>query len=134
MRWHPRRFSFLLLALLCLTQTAGSAPIEFNKEIRPILADNCYLCHGPDKGTRKAGLRLDDRESALEGVKGRPSLVPGKSAASELIKRVKSTDPNYRMPYKDSGRTLTPAQIALLERWVEEGAKYEPHWAYVAPA
>ena len=107
--------------------------IDFNKHIRPILAENCLLCHGPDKGTRKAGLRLDDRDAALKGVKGRPSIVPGNSAASELVKRVTSHDPDYAMPARDSGRTLTPRQIALFQQWVDEGAKYEPHWSYVTP-
>jgi len=107
--------------------------IEFNKQIRPILADNCYLCHGPDKGTRKAGLRLDDRAAALAGVKGRPAIVPGNSSASELAKRVGSSDPEYRMPRRESGRSLTAKQIALLKQWIDQGAKYEPHWAYAAP-
>jgi hypothetical protein len=112
---------------------AATNGIEFNKQIRPLLTDNCYLCHGPDKGTRKAGLRLDDREAALAGVKGRPAIVPGNSAASELFKRVSSKDPEYRMPKRGSGRSLTPQQITLLKQWIDQGAVYEPHWAYVAP-
>jgi hypothetical protein len=128
---------------LCASLSAAAAPalpqqkpadtISFNKQIRPILADNCYLCHGPDKGTRKAGLRLDNHDGALQGVKGRPSIVPGNSAASELVKRITSSDLNYKMPQKDSGRTLTPKQVALLKQWVDEGAQYEPHWSYVVP-
>jgi hypothetical protein len=132
-----------VLALVCAA-TAGATPqpsqpapatnhISFNKQVRPILTDNCYLCHGPDKGTRKAGLRLDDRDAALAGVKGRRAIVPGNSAASELFKRISSHDPNYRMPQRESGRSLTPKQIALLKEWIDQGALYEPHWAYVAP-
>ena len=112
---------------------AASAPVSFNQEIRPILADECYACHGPDKGTRKAGLRLDDRDAALKGVKGRPAIVPGNSAASELYKRIISTDPSYRMPAKETGHVLSPQQIALFKAWIDQGAKYEKHWAYVAP-
>ena len=99
---------------------AATNGIEFNKQIRPLLTDNCYLCHGPDKGTRKAGLRLDDREAALAGVKGRPAIVPGNSAASELFKRVSGKDPEYRMPKRGSGRSLTPQQItyAATDAWV----------------
>ena len=127
------------MVLRCGAAVEGAAPgpalpaVEFNAQIRPILADNCYLCHGPDRGTRKAGLRLDDREAALAGVKGRPAIVPGRSAASELVKRITSQDPDYRMPKPESGRSLTPQQVELLRRWIDQGAKYETHWAYTPP-
>src|SRR5271169_1881000 len=100
-RWRWRGLGALLsAAVLVRGGAAGERPasspalaaVEFNSQIRPIFADNCYLCHGPDRGTRKAGLRLDDREAALEGVKGRPAIVPGRSAASELVKRISSPD------------------------------------------
>jgi len=133
--------ALLWTALLLGSGAAGGQPasnpplpaIEFNSQIRPILADNCYLCHGPDQGTRKAGLRLDERDAALEGVKGRPAIVPGQSAASELAKRISSQDPDFRMPKPESGRSLTPQQVALLRQWIDQGAKYETHWAYVPP-
>lgn len=124
--------SFITALALC-SAAAAPTPIRFNRQIRPILADHCYLCHGPDKGTRKAGLRLDDSASALQGVKGRPAIVPGNSAASELIQRVLSSEPQTRMPQGEAAKPLTPAQLALLQQWVDEGAQYEPHWAYVAP-
>lgn len=123
------------LAFAALSSGAEAIPppasVAFNKDIRPIFADTCLLCHGPDKGTRKAGLRLDLREAALAGVEGRAAIVPGNAAASELFKRVTSSDPAKVMP--QAGNRLSPQQIALLEKWINEGAKYEPHWSYLAP-
>ncbi len=109
--------------------------IEFNRDIRPILSNNCYACHGPDPGARKSGLRLDIREDALaqRGDSG-AAIVPGDVAASALIGRVTHADPNHRMPPPESNRSLTETQIALLTRWVEQGAEYAAHWAYIPPA
>lgn len=104
-------------------------PVQFNRDIQPILSDNCYLCHGPDEGTRKARLRLDVREAALE----QEAFVPGKPDESELIVRILATDVDDVMPPPDSHKTLTAEQKDLLRRWIAEGAVYEKHWAYETP-
>src|SRR5262245_8243434 len=109
---------------------AGAAPpVDFNRDVRPLLAENCFKCHGPDAKERKADLRLDDRAAALEaGV-----IAPGKSADSELVRRLTADDAAERMPPPKTGKKLTAAQVALLTRWVDEGAKYAEHWSFVAP-
>ena len=106
----------------------GGGP-EYNRDVRPILAENCFLCHGPDKTDRKAGLRLDDRASAV----GKAAVVPGKPDESELIARVLSDDPDEAMPPPSTHKTLTASQKRTLRAWVEAGAEYQPHWAYLAP-
>lgn len=117
-----------MIALGILSQARGQK-IEFNRDIRPILSDNCFRCHGPDKGHRKAKLRLDDRSVAVEqGV-----IVPGKPDESELVARIFASDPEDRMPPADSHKQLTNAQKGLLKRWIAEGAEYQPHWAYLKP-
>jgi hypothetical protein len=114
--------------------TASAADVDFNRDVRPILAENCFLCHGPDDGTRKAKLRLDGREHALKGGKsGSPALVPSKPQESVLVARVTSDDPEKRMPPPESKKSLTPAQVETLRRWVEAGAPYSGHWAFEAP-
>lgn len=105
--------------------------VEFNRDIRSILSDNCFFCHGPDKNKRKADLRLDTAEG-LVGKPGEPgTVVPGKPADSELFRRIISTDPEQKMPPAESGKSLTPRDIALLKKWIEQGAKYEGHWAFL---
>ncbi len=107
------------------------AKLSFNRDIRPILSDNCFRCHGPDEGTREAGLRLDRREHAVRaGDSGKSAIVPNAVADSEALRRIVSPDADLRMPPPSSGKTLTPAQIELLRRWVAEGAEYEGHWAF----
>src|ERR1044072_5747028 len=107
---------------------AGS--VDFNRDIRPILSDNCFSCHGPDDKQRKAGLRLDTKEGAFAGP---GVIVPNDSAGSRLIQRITAKDPDLRMPPPYSGHSLTEKQIDLLRRWVDTGAKWETHWAYLAP-
>lgn len=107
--------------------------IEFNRDIRPILSDTCYHCHGPDQAKRKANLRLDTEDGAFAARDGRPALVPGNLAKSTLYQRITATDPVERMPPPDSGRKLTAAQIDLLRRWIEQGAKWQPHWSFIPP-
>jgi mono/diheme cytochrome c family protein len=127
--------------LLCLTLSIGSAaaaqktgPVSFNKDIRPILSDHCFNCHGPDEKTRKAKLRLDLREAAVRQPRsGQAAIVPGKPEESELLRRVVSEDEEERMPPPKLGKVLSREQIALLKKWIEEGAEYEPHWAFVPP-
>ncbi len=106
-------------------------PIDFNREIRPILSDKCFFCHGPDASDRKADLRLDTSEGALADLGGYAAIVPGKPAESELHLRIIDTlDP---MPPEDSHKKLAPEEIALLTRWIEQGGAYADAWAYVAP-
>lgn len=131
-----------LTALAILLATFFSPPnvnaitpptVSFNRDIRPILADTCFLCHGPDKSSRKAGLRLDLREEATKKTKsGIIPIVPGKPEESEIIRRVFATDQNEVMPPPDAHKDLTSQQKELLKRWVAEGAVYEGHWAYQA--
>ena len=125
----------LVGSLLLLAGPArAEEPIEFNRDIRPLLADNCFACHGPDEAKREAELRLDRRDSALaELPTGSRAIVPSDSEASELVARVRSEDPDLRMPPADSGKSLTPEQIELLTRWVAHGAEYAPHWSLVPP-
>lgn len=108
---------------------AGPAAIDFNRDIRPILSENCFYCHGQDSNKRQADLRLDVRDAAIKGG----AIVPNDPSASELIARIKSTDPEEQMPPPKSNRHLAPEKKELLERWVREGAHYANHWAFVAP-
>ena len=108
-------------------------PVAFNRDIRPILSDNCYSCHGPDKDKRKAKLRLDTHDGLFDAIKDRRPIVPGKPDQSEMYRRITSTDPDELMPKSGSGKTLSPRQIALIKRWIEQGAKWEGHWAYILP-
>ncbi len=119
---------FACLALLGLT-LPSAAKVDYNEDVRPILSENCFYCHGPDGNKRKAKLRLDVRADAL----AKKAFVPGDADASELIKRLSSTDSDEVMPPPDSHRTITPAQKEILRRWVAEGAEYKEHWAYVTP-
>lgn len=114
-----------------------SGKISYNYHVRPILSDKCFKCHGPDQNKLEAGLRLDLPEFAfapLKETKGAFALVPGKPDESELFKRVISTDPAYIMPTPDSHLgALTEEEVAILKKWIEQGAEYEPHWAFVKP-
>ena len=131
--------SVLAAAVACAADAppaAGPARISFNRDIRPILSDNCFACHGPDSGNRQAGLRLDVAEQAVAELEsGSRAIIPEDAAASELMARVVSDDPDSVMPPPDAkiGR-LTDEQVELLRRWIAEGATYEPHWAFVPAA
>lgn len=105
--------------------------VQFNRDVRPILAEHCWQCHGPDAGARQAGLRLDVRENAIQPVEsGAIAIVPRAPLRSELLRRVKAEDPSERMPPVDSLPPLSATQIAILVKWIEEGAKYQQHWAF----
>src|SRR2546430_2469986 len=96
--------------------------VDFNRQILPLLSDNCFACHGPDEKQRKAKLRLDTKEGAFKELRdGGFAIAPGKSAGSQLIARICSDDPSVRMPPPKAGQRLTPAQIELFRRWVDEG-------------
>lgn len=120
--------------LLGLPQAAraNDSRINFDRDIRPILSNNCFKCHGPDEKQRKAHLRLDRREGSLAELKsGNRAIVPGKQAESALVARITAVEPEERMPPPSSGKILTAEQIDLLKRWVEEGAEYREHWSFV---
>ncbi|NUM55538.1 MAG: DUF1553 domain-containing protein [Candidatus Hydrogenedentes bacterium] len=108
--------------------------VNFNRDIRPILSNNCFACHGPDDKERKADLRFDEGESAYRaGKSGKTAVVPGDVSASELVARVTASDAADRMPPESFGKTLTSKQVDLLKKWVEQGGKMEKHWAFVPP-
>ena len=123
------------LSILVLSAaTAPGLAVEFNRDIRPLLSDKCFICHGPDEARRKAGLRLDLRESALAPAKsGRAAIVPGHPETSELLARLAHADPDERMPPPEKGPALSAAEIQLLRDWIAAGAVYKPHWAFVPP-
>ncbi|MCC5936933.1 MAG: PSD1 domain-containing protein [Lunatimonas sp.] len=110
--------------------------ISYNLHIRPILSENCFACHGPDANKREAGLRLDSPEEAFLALRDSPgshAWVPGSPKASVAFQRVVSTDPNELMPPPSSNLTLSDRDIKLLEKWLQQGARYEPHWAFIPP-
>lgn len=113
----------------------GAAPVDFNRQIRPLLSDRCFACHGPDDQARKGRLALDTRDGALRGGRSRhAALVPGDAEGSELWRRVVSDDPEERMPPPESKLPeLTAEELATLKRWIEEGAEYREHWAFLSP-
>src|SRR5262245_20243858 len=111
---------------------SSSRSIEFNRDIRPILSENCFLCHGPDSNLRKGKLRLDQEKEALADRGGYRVIVPGKPAESELYLRITAKDAKERMPPVKHPKQLTRAQIDLLGRWIEEGGKYQEHWSLIA--
>lgn len=108
--------------------------VDFNREIRPILSNHCYQCHGPDAGQRKGGLRLDVASSALSTAEsGATAIVPGKPAASELVARIRHDDESLRMPPAETKKPLSDAQKKLIETWIEQGGDFQMHWAFVPP-
>ncbi len=115
------------------TTAASSLPksIEFNRDVRPILSGNCFFCHGPDKNKRQADLRLDTQEGILGNDGHVGVVVPGKPEESELFRRVTASDEDERMPPKETGKSLSPATIELLKRWIEQGGQFEGHWAFL---
>ena len=128
----------LMLRILCfllvpLVQRSFSADISFNRDIRPILSENCFYCHGQDPKHREAKLRLDLPEEATLERDGFRAVVPGKPDESEMILRLLSQDRDEVMPPAKANKHVTPEQIALLKRWIAEGAKYERHWAFIPP-
>ncbi|MBI5386910.1 MAG: PSD1 domain-containing protein [Verrucomicrobia bacterium] len=112
----------------------ANGEVDFNRQIRPILSDNCFTCHGPDEAKRKSGLRLDQREAPFQPAKsGAIPIVPGDPAKSQLVERITNQDPDEVMPPPRTNKKLSPQQIELLTRWIQEGAKWQEHWAYVKP-
>ncbi|MBZ5858781.1 DUF1553 domain-containing protein [Flavihumibacter profundi] len=142
-------FFFILLAGLYVTSCSPDLPrdiadaykelpdkMDYNLHVKPVLSDKCFSCHGPDKAKREASLRLDIDSAAYAGLPESPGKVaidPGDLNGSELYHRIVSDDPEYRMPSKESHLNLSPKEKAILIKWIEQGAKYKPHWAFVAP-
>jgi mono/diheme cytochrome c family protein len=112
---------------------ADDRPVDFNRDIRPILSDKCVVCHGPDEKNRRSGLRFDSEDSAKSDLGGYRAIVPGKPHESRLVVRVTSADPEEHMPPLKSSKTLSAAEIDLLRRWIEQGAAWSRPWAYVPP-
>jgi len=131
MRHYPL-FVFSVLwvsSVLPAAEAPIPAKIEFNRDVRPILSDNCFYCHGPDKNHREADLRLDLRVEAITAK----AIIPGKTSDSELIARIVTDDEDDLMPPPDSHKKLTERQKAILKKWIEQGAAYQQHWAYEKP-
>ncbi len=133
----------MLASFACLLRTtrtasvtppaAGVKRVDFNRDIRPILSDTCFKCHGPDEKQRMAGLRLDDTEGLFTDRGGYRIIVPGHSDQSKLYQKISSTDEALRMPPTYSGRSLTPKQIELIKEWIDQGAKWDMLWSFVPP-
>src|SRR5262245_2561080 len=128
--------------LLTIALAMGSAQavlsaqpaINFNREVRPVLSENCFACHGPDNNKRKAGLRLDTKEGIFEKTKKRePAVVPGSLDKSELWRRINATDPDDVMPPPESHKVLKPEQKEVFKKWILAGAPWQGHWAYIKP-
>ena len=127
----------MLLVCAALVHAMGvmvvGSPVDFNRDIRPLLSDRCFQCHGPDASTREAGLRLDEELAAKRDRGGYAAVVPGDAGHSELIRRITSEDDNEKMPPPHLGKPLAAAEVELLKRWVDEGAQWSKAWAYVPP-
>jgi hypothetical protein len=128
-------WTVVALALVAFPVSAAPLPkvVDFNRDIRPILSDNCWKCHGPDRSQRKAGLRLDTKDGLLGKGEETAVVVPGKPDMSELYRRLICSEESRRMPQVKSGKSLTERQIALVKKWIEQGAEWKGHWAFIKP-
>jgi hypothetical protein len=133
-QWRRLAGIALVLGFSGILPAGAGESISFNHDIRPILSHNCIACHGPDEHDRQAGLRLDQRDGAIAELdSGLRAIVPGKPDESELVARIRETDPDLIMPPPESNHVLSAGQKDLLVRWIAAGAPYQPHWAYVPP-
>ncbi len=122
------------LGLFSSLSTAAGSEVSFNRDVLPILAENCFACHGPDQAGRKGDLQIHLRDKAVaERKSGGHVIVPGKAKESLLVERVMATDADEVMPPPESGGRLTEGQVEVLRKWIDAGAKYEPHWAFLPP-
>src|SRR5262249_24613151 len=126
---RPVAWACAVLIVALVPAASRSEDVDFNRDVLPILSANCFQCHGPDAGKRKADLRLDVRSVAVE----QQAVVPGKSDQSGLIARVTADDADGRMPPPKHGPRLKPEQVQVLRAWVERGGAYSEHWAFVPP-
>src|SRR5271165_5145591 len=126
--------AFTFAAARCQTSPAAPPHIDFDRQVRPILSDKCYTCHGPDEKNRMAKLRFDMKDGgAFAEHNGYTVVKPGDSANSRLYQRISSDKKSFQMPPASTGQALTPAQIEVIKKWIDEGAKWETHWAYAVP-
>jgi hypothetical protein len=125
------RLSFFFLPIVLFA--AGNQTVEFNRDVRPILSDKCFACHGPDAAAKKIPFRLDREASAKADLGGHKAIVEGDAAASTLTQRISAEKASLRMPPVYSGLKLTDAEIATLKAWIEQGAKWQKHWAFIPP-
>ncbi len=134
-------FRFLVIAACGALLSGGAitfaadqpSKLEYNRDIRPILSDKCFRCHGPDAGQRQGNLRLDQRDAAVAERNGSHAVSPGKPDQSEVVRRITAKNPDEKMPPVDSGSELSANEIERLRRWIAEGAEYQPHWAFLPP-
>jgi len=133
--WTARLAIWLVAAAISAqARPAAAQEVRYNRDVLPILAENCFACHGFDKARREAGLRLDSAAGATAVLdSGARAITPGQPAHSALVERIFSTDADQRMPPEKTGKQLTAVQQETLRRWVEQGARYEPHWAFIPP-
>ena len=123
-----------LLFIVTFVLYADGEVVSFNRHIRPILSDACYACHGPDANQRKANLRLDTKEGAFTELGGYYAITPGDPSSSKLIWRITHPDAEQQMPPPDSNRRYpSQAEIELIKKWIEQGAKWEENWIYTPP-
>lgn len=127
------RNALVFLFLLTPAYAFSQEKIRFNRDVLPILANHCFQCHGLDKGTREADLRLDQREAAIANLDGTQPISPGHPEESEVWERIQSDDETLRMPPPNTGHQLSVEEIETLRLWIEQGADYEPHWAFIPP-
>src|SRR3989454_10801629 len=133
-RWLPAAAMALCLAPSGIGQSPTNPPekpVDFNRDIRPILSDNCFTCHGPEEDSRQGNLQLDGKENVFADRGGYRIISPGNSAASRLYQRISSKE--KRMPPASSGRSLTAKQIELIREWIDQGAKWQTHWSFDPP-
>ena len=125
------------MSVCCVVEPVSSAEpptVDFNRDVRPILSDHCFECHGPDAEQRQAELRLDSKDGLFRKTAEHQNVVAGDSAKSELFRRITTPELDEQMPLADSGRTLTAAQISTIKQWIESGAEWQQHWSFVTPS
>ena len=134
---HVTRCCLTAIVIVQVSQFAfaddATKSVDFNRDIKPIISNACYRCHGPDSAERKGGLRLDTPEGAHGDLGGHSAIVPGQPDASELIKRLTTDDPDLAMPPSGAGKRLSAREVDLLKSWIQQGAKFSQHWSYVKP-
>ena len=114
-------------------QSSGQPAVEFDRDIRPLLTDRCYACHGPDEAARTIDLRFDTKVGAFADLGGYRAIVPGDPDRSEMYKRIASEEAALRMPPVYSGLKLNPKEIELIRLWIEQGARWQRHWSFIPP-
>ncbi len=128
------RSALLGLCVFTLTVCAAERAVEFNRDVRPVLSDKCFVCHGPDAKTKNIPLRLDQEAAAKADLgAGRRAIVEGDPDASELIRRVTTESKAKRMPPVHTGHAITPQELSALRSWIAAGAKWEKHWSFIPP-